>query len=149
MAQIGQEVPMEMAKAVQRQTDKRVHSRLNSARRSPGGDSVCLTVSVENAARILGDQSRRRIHAREGRLAADNSPRQAIARPESSARQTAARDRLNTTAAARCSANGRGRRLVEGISKVRSTPADYKAPSTGLNRSPQMGFEVAYDRAGF
>jgi excisionase family DNA binding protein len=60
---------MEMAKAVQRQTDKRVHSRLNSARRSPGGDSVCLTVSVENAARILGiSRGAAYTHARDGSL---------------------------------------------------------------------------------
>jgi hypothetical protein len=98
---------MEMAKAVQRQTDKRVHSRLNSARRSPSGDSVLLDGIGRKRGPNPRDQSRRRIHAREGRLAADNSPRQAIARPESSARQTAPRDRLNTTAAARCSANGR------------------------------------------
>jgi excisionase family DNA binding protein len=60
---------MQVAKAVQRQTDKQIHSRLTSARRSPGGDSVCLTVSVEDAARILGiSRGAAYTHARDGSL---------------------------------------------------------------------------------
>ena len=60
---------MEMTKDVQRQTDKRGQPRLTVARKSPGGDSMCLTVSVEDAARILGiSRGAAYSHARDGSL---------------------------------------------------------------------------------
>jgi excisionase family DNA binding protein len=60
---------MEIAKAVQRPTDKQVQPRLSPARKSPGGDSMCLTVSVEDAARILGiSRGAAYSHARDGSL---------------------------------------------------------------------------------
>lgn len=60
---------MEMAKAVQHQSDKQVQARSCTARKSVGGDSTCLTVSVEEAARILGiSRGAAYTHARDGSL---------------------------------------------------------------------------------
>jgi excisionase family DNA binding protein len=60
---------MEKKKTVQYQMDNPIQPRLISARKSPGGDSVCLTVSVEEAARMLGiSRGAAYTHARDGSL---------------------------------------------------------------------------------
>lgn len=42
---------------------------LSPARRQPGGDSLCLTISVEEAARVLGiSRGAAYTHARDGSL---------------------------------------------------------------------------------
>jgi excisionase family DNA binding protein len=59
---------MEMEKQMTEQGSKR-NLRLRHARREPGADSLCLTVSVENAARILGiSRGAAYSHARDGSL---------------------------------------------------------------------------------
>ena len=46
-----------------------IQPRLTSARKSPGGDSICLTVSVEEAARMLGiSRGAAYTHARDGSI---------------------------------------------------------------------------------
>jgi excisionase family DNA binding protein len=46
-----------------------IQRRLTSARKSPGGDSICLTVSVEEAARMLGiSRGAAYTHARDGSI---------------------------------------------------------------------------------
>lgn len=58
-----------MSKAAAHQSDKRIHAHLPPARRQPGGDSLCLTVTVENAARMLGiSRGAAYTHARDGSL---------------------------------------------------------------------------------
>ena len=58
-----------MAKGLEAQTNDPIQPRLNSARKSPGGDSICLTVSVEEAARMLGiSRGAAYTHARDGSL---------------------------------------------------------------------------------
>jgi excisionase family DNA binding protein len=60
---------MEMAKSAQQQSDKRVRSNLPLARKTAAGDSLCLTVTVEDAARILGiSRGAAYTHARDGSL---------------------------------------------------------------------------------
>jgi excisionase family DNA binding protein len=60
---------MEMAKSTQHQNDKRVRSNLPPARKTAAGDSLCLTVTVEDAARILGiSRGAAYTHARDGSL---------------------------------------------------------------------------------
>ena len=60
---------MEMEKSMVIQGPKRNDVRLRPARREPAGDLLCLTVSVENAARILGiSRGAAYSHARDGSL---------------------------------------------------------------------------------
>jgi excisionase family DNA binding protein len=60
---------MEMRKTSDTQGSKPHRGVLSAARRSPGGDSVCLTVSVEEAARMLGiSRGAAYTHARDGSL---------------------------------------------------------------------------------
>jgi excisionase family DNA binding protein len=58
-----------MAKGLEAQMNDPIQPRLIAARKSPGGDSICLTVSVEDAARILGiSRGAAYTHARDGSL---------------------------------------------------------------------------------
>ncbi len=60
---------MEKKKTVQHQMDNPIQPRPTPARKSPDGDSICLTVSVEDAARILGiSRGAAYTHARHGSL---------------------------------------------------------------------------------
>jgi excisionase family DNA binding protein len=59
---------MQMEEAMKKQCVKR-ETILSAARRQPGGDSLCLTFSVEQAARALGiSLSAAYAHARDGSL---------------------------------------------------------------------------------
>jgi excisionase family DNA binding protein len=51
------------------QLDQKPTAVLTPARKKPGGDSLCLTVTVEDAARILGiSRGAAYTHARDGSL---------------------------------------------------------------------------------
>jgi len=60
---------MKTGKAFMDQDDKQPQPSLRSARRTPGGDSLCLTLTVEDAARTLGiSRGAAYTHARDGSL---------------------------------------------------------------------------------
>lgn len=60
---------MKTEKVLSHQSHHGDKTRLSPARREPGGDSLCLTVSVENAARMLGiSRGAAYTHARDGSL---------------------------------------------------------------------------------
>jgi excisionase family DNA binding protein len=58
-----------MVKPIQHQMDNQTQPHLPSARKCAGGDSICLTVSVEEAARMLGiSRGAAYTHARDGSI---------------------------------------------------------------------------------
>jgi len=60
---------MQIDKSSQSQGVTHNGTRLTAARREPGGDSLCLTMSVEEAARTLGiSRGSAYTHARDGSL---------------------------------------------------------------------------------